>query len=87
MRFHEILLMATVPNVMAFSMNQNPVVAHSTGTFDITTSPLPETETSNHTEIIANMPPLTTAAVVEKPALEASLMGLIVFSAASLVLL
>ncbi|KAI8630786.1 hypothetical protein F5Y19DRAFT_34001 [Xylariaceae sp. FL1651] len=86
MRLRNILLAAAIPSVTALHQR---VVAHPTSTVELTPPNLRvlEVDTSNTTEIIAEaLPPLTTV-VADKPAVEASIMGLIVFSAAGLVLL
>ncbi|KAI0154310.1 hypothetical protein GGR57DRAFT_502520 [Xylariaceae sp. FL1272] len=81
MRLHAILVAASVTCTAA----QQSAPANAFGT----NAPQPiilEENTSNHTTVITETLPLSTV-VPEKPALEASIMGLVVFSAAGLVLL
>ncbi|KAI0837405.1 hypothetical protein F5Y06DRAFT_297731 [Hypoxylon sp. FL0890] len=86
MRLAGVVAAATLP--VAFAAQQR-VLAHSTSMKieDPSTSMASAPVLINSTDPLAKPPkPLTTAAV-EKPALEASVMGLIVFSAAGLYLL
>ncbi|KAJ2985833.1 hypothetical protein NUW58_g5325 [Xylaria curta] len=82
MRLRGIFLAAAIPGATALHQR---VVVHQTGAVDL---PTPRSNMSNFTETIASAPPppLKTA-VSDKPAVEASIMGLVVFSAAGLVLL
>ncbi|KAI0438715.1 hypothetical protein F4803DRAFT_83448 [Xylaria telfairii] len=82
MRLRDIFLAAAIPSATALHQS---VVAHSSGVAELTPSVL---DNSNSTETIANtpLPPLKTA-VSDKHAVGASVMGLVVFSAAGLVLL
>ncbi|GAW20853.1 hypothetical protein ANO14919_103650 [Xylariales sp. No.14919] len=81
MRLRDVFFAAAIPNAAALHQR---VVAHPAGAVDITT---PSLNMTNFTETITEAPPPLKTAVPDKPAVEASIMGLIVFSAAGLVLL
>ncbi|KAI0533201.1 hypothetical protein GGR58DRAFT_126826 [Xylaria digitata] len=82
MRLRDIFFAAAVPSAVA--LHQQRVVAHSADAVDMIT---PNLNTTNLTETITKAPPPLKTVVLDKPAVEASIMGLIVFSAAGLVLL
>ncbi|KAI0142534.1 hypothetical protein F4776DRAFT_511648 [Hypoxylon sp. NC0597] len=87
MRLAGVVAAATLP--VAFAAAQQRVLAHSTSMKieDPSSSMASTPVLVNSTGSLAQLPkPLTTVAA-EKPALEASVMGLIVFSAAGLYLL
>ncbi|KAI1753209.1 hypothetical protein F4782DRAFT_102099 [Xylaria castorea] len=79
MRLRHIFLAAAIPSVTALHQS---VVAHSAGAVELTPP-----GSDNNTETIMNTPPPLKTAVSDKPAVGASVMGLIVFSAAGLLLL
>lgn len=81
MRLCDIVLAAIIPGAAAL---QQRVVAHSAGAVEITTHNL---DMSNVTQTMTTAPPPLKTDVADKRAVEASIMGLIVFSAAGLVLL
>ncbi|KAI0972826.1 hypothetical protein F4678DRAFT_30110 [Xylaria arbuscula] len=80
MRLRNLFIAATISGATALQR----VIAHSTGTVDMATSSLNATE---FIETVTQAPQPLTSVVPNKPAVEASIMGLIVFSAAGLVLL
>ncbi|GAW25348.1 hypothetical protein SAMD00023353_0500550 [Rosellinia necatrix] len=82
MRLRDILFFAAA--VPTASAARQRVVAHSAGSVEMTT---PSSNMSDFTETITKPPPPLQTVVPDRPALEASMMGLIVFSAAGLVLL
>ncbi|KAI0192212.1 hypothetical protein EV127DRAFT_43590 [Xylaria flabelliformis] len=79
MRLRDIFLAAALPSAMALHQT---VVAHSAGAVELISPGL-----DNGTETIMNTATPPEIAVSDKPAVGASVMGLIVFSAAGLVLL
>ncbi|KAI0485725.1 hypothetical protein F4859DRAFT_393599 [Xylaria cf. heliscus] len=81
MRLRDIFLAAAIPSA-TMALHQR-AIAHSAGV-ELTAS---VSDNSNFTETITNAPPPLETAVSDKPAVGASVMGLIVFSAAGLVLL
>ncbi|KAI1182244.1 hypothetical protein F5B17DRAFT_200381 [Nemania serpens] len=81
MRLCGIVLAAIIPSVAALHQR---VVAHSPRAIEITTQSL---DMSNVTQTMTTAPPPLKTDVADKRAVEASIMGLIVFSAAGLVLL
>ncbi|KAI0877128.1 hypothetical protein GGS24DRAFT_169645 [Hypoxylon argillaceum] len=81
MRLCDIFFAAAIPGATALHQS---VVAHSAGAVEMTA---PDFNTNNITETITKAPLPIKTVVPDKPAVEASIMGLIVFSAAGLVLL
>ncbi|KAI3328091.1 hypothetical protein HD806DRAFT_349875 [Xylariaceae sp. AK1471] len=82
MRLRDILLVTSIPGATALHQR---VVAHPTSAVEMIT---PSLDISNYTETITKDPPPPLKTVVQdKPVVGASIMGLIVFSAAGLVLL
>ncbi|KAI1426294.1 hypothetical protein F5Y12DRAFT_290667 [Xylaria sp. FL1777] len=79
MKLRDIFLAVAIPSATALQ-----VITHSAGTADMTT---PSLNTTDFTETITKAPASLKSVVPNKPAVEASIMGLIVFSAAGLVLL
>ncbi|KAI0547415.1 hypothetical protein F4679DRAFT_586635 [Xylaria curta] len=79
MRLRDIFLVAAIPSATALRQS---VVAHSAGAVELTPPGL-----DNGTETIMNTATPPEIAVSDKPAVGASVMGLVVFSAAGLVLL
>ncbi|KAI1132658.1 hypothetical protein F5Y10DRAFT_198052 [Nemania abortiva] len=81
MRLCDIFLVAAISGATALHQS---VIAHPAGAVDIAT---PDLNINNITETITKAPSPIKTVVPDKPAVEASIMGLIVFSAAGLVLL
>ncbi|KAI8955843.1 hypothetical protein F4801DRAFT_177164 [Xylaria longipes] len=81
MKLRDIFLAAAIPSATALHQS---VVAHSAGAVELTP---PGSDNSSFTETIVKAPPPLKTAVSDKPAVGASVMGLVVFSAAGLVLL
>ncbi|KAI1281729.1 hypothetical protein F5Y07DRAFT_268110 [Xylaria sp. FL0933] len=81
MRLRDVFLAAAIPSATALHQR---VVAQSAAAVDMATPILNATDL---TETITKAPPPLNSVVPNKPAVEASIMGLIVFSAAGLVLL
>ncbi|RYC61040.1 hypothetical protein CHU98_g5177 [Xylaria longipes] len=86
MKLRDIFLAAAIPSATALHQS---VVAHSAGAVELTPpgSANEGTDNSSFTETIVKAPPPLKTAVSDKPAVGASVMGLVVFSAAGLVLL
>ncbi|KAI1115470.1 hypothetical protein F5Y14DRAFT_130204 [Nemania sp. NC0429] len=82
MRLSGVVLGAIISSAAA-ALHQR-VVVHSPGAVEITTQ---NSDISNITGTMTKAPPPLKTDVADKPAVEASIMGLIVFSAAGLVLL
>ncbi|KAI0517296.1 hypothetical protein F5B22DRAFT_645930 [Xylaria bambusicola] len=78
MRLRDAFLVAAIPSATAL---QQRLVAHSSGAVT------PSLNATDFAETITKAPPPLNSVVPNKPAVEASIMGLIVFSAAGLVLL
>ncbi|KAI0102428.1 hypothetical protein GGR51DRAFT_290434 [Nemania sp. FL0031] len=83
MRLCDTLLVVAISGATALHQS---VIAHPPGAIEIAT---PDSNINNITETITKAPPPIKTVVPDKPAVEASasIMGLIVFSAAGLVLL
>ncbi|KAI1163098.1 hypothetical protein F5B18DRAFT_350778 [Nemania serpens] len=81
MRLCGIVLAAIIPSAAALHQR---VLAHSASAVEITTQ---NSGMSNVTQTMTKAPPPLKTDVADKRAVEASIMGLIVFSAAGLVLL
>ncbi|KAI1368871.1 hypothetical protein F5Y08DRAFT_335085 [Xylaria arbuscula] len=84
MRLRDILLAVAIPSTTALQQQQQRLVAQSAGVVDMATPNLNATE---FTETITKASPPLNEVVPNKPAVEASIMGLIVFSAAGLLIL
>ncbi|KAI1813349.1 hypothetical protein GGS20DRAFT_486882 [Poronia punctata] len=81
MRLHAVVLVAAIQSIAAF---QQRVVAHTASAEEIIIPP--SLDISNYSESIATAPPALDTGVKERPAFDASIMGLIIFSAAGMVL-
>ncbi|KAI0407967.1 hypothetical protein F4802DRAFT_495842 [Xylaria palmicola] len=81
MRLGHVFLAVVISSASAL---QQRVVAHSADAVEMTTL---RSDASNFTETITDAPVPIKTAMPGKPAVEASIMGLVVFSAAGLVLL